>query len=328
MSLEIKLKDFLSKNGVKFRSGRQSFILSKCLNCGKEDKQYIRKRDGKSICFKCSSRWNWRSLVCQIAGVEEHMAREKLFGFGSGDELANEFTVELTLSYLNQEEIENEEEALLSKPIRLGFDFVDYSKSEAAKEYLRKRGVLEDEVCERFQLKYQALMNAVVFPVVKDEKYYGWQARKISPKEDEIRLVTMWGFDKSKFLLNYDEASKCERIIVTEGPFDCIKTELSAVKKEGFAGVASFGKYVSFDQIELLLKSPAKEIYIGLDNDATEEVYEVAERLALDKKVFRINPPAHRKDFGECTENDVLESVRKAVPANGFFLEVYLKGLK
>ena len=78
----------------------------------------------------------------------------------------------------------------------------------------------------------------------------------------------------------------------------------------------------------MLLETSAKEVYVGLDKDAADEVHDLAEALSPSKRVFRMMPPDHRKDFGECSEQEVLESIGQATEFSGYpssRLEVYFK---
>jgi|GEM_PF-5043461 len=318
MSLERKLKGFLSKQGVSFQLGKKSFI-SNCINpaCGKEDKLYIRKNDGQTICFKCGETWNWRMLVGRIAGVPYRDAYRVLHGEGAGDVIENALDLKFILS-----EGEEELDRMIAKPkpIMLGPDFVPYKRAEAAVEYLRKRGVTDERLMDSFDLRYQAMMNAVVFPVMNGENIYGWQARKIEVAPGGLRMLTMSGFDKSKFLLGQKGIIGKKKLVLVEGPFDCLH-----VCVDEFYGLASLGKAVSQEQIKILLDSDADEIYLGLDRDAFNEVYDVIDDLGMSKTVFRITPPKSKKDFGECTADEVRESIGRAASTTAPFLELYFK---
>jgi Zn ribbon nucleic-acid-binding protein len=320
MSLAGKLQRFLDKHGVYYREGKRAFVTA-CLSpsCGKEDHCYIWKSDGGAICFRCGHKWRWKRMVAAIAGCSVQDAYEAFHGQGAGEEIAKPIDVDLLFHSEDQDEDEKPEPS-----ITLGPDFVDAAFVTRALEYLVKRGVTEADLIGAYQLKYQAAMDAVVFPIMRDEKTYGWQARRIDPKEGELRLISQQSFSKAKFLLNYDRAKKFPSVVVVEGPFDCIHTEAN---DHGISGVASLGKNISHDQIKLILDLPSPRIYLGLDPDASEEVYEVVRRLGLGKTLYRIWPPKHRKDFGECTKDEVLAAVKAAVSvtSQSDLLDVYLK---
>lgn len=325
MSFSSKLRDFLDSHGINYSIGKQSFITD-CISpmCGKPKHMYIRKKDGQSICFKCGTKWNWKRLISAVSKCELKDAYSIFWGLGAGDEINKTLELEFELEPSDKEE--EIKKVFWSKPMPI--DFIPYNKSSRAMDYLYKRGVTNINLLNKFDVRYNAGMDAVVFPILSLSEsmgyLLGWQARKIEPKENEPKVITMPGFDKSKFLLNYLNSS-CfkEKVILVEGPFDCIHADVI----NGFGAVASLGKHVSQDQIEMLLNSDVKEIYIGLDNDAAEQVYEVVNQLGLHKKCFRIKPPEHRGDFGECTPEEMKESLDNALLTTSLFLEVYLKEL-
>lgn len=323
MNLEKRLKAFLDSNGIQYAVGRQSFITN-CVSpaCGKERHMYVRKMDGQSICFKCGSKWHWKRLISRISGCSFDQAYNVLHGRGAGDVLDQGTPLDPNLF-----DNSNEREAKrnLGSPIVLGPDFIPWHKSGKAMEYLNFRGVTNVSILNRFEVRYHAAMNAVVFPVEEDGKIYGWQARKINPKEDEPKAITMPGFDKSKFLMGYDfiytfpTAFFSSKIAIVEGPFDLLHIDSVDV-----SAVALMGKTISQDQLKLILDSGAEEIYIGLDEDATDQVYEIINHIGLKKKCFRIKPPTG-KDFGDCSPEEVQKSMDDALLTSSVFLEVYLK---
>lgn len=321
MNLAKKFQAFLDSNGVQYLPGRQSFITD-CVDpsCGKPRHMYIRKVDGQSICFKCGTKWHWKRLVSDISGCSIEQAYNTLHGHGGGDVISQENPLDKDLIDFFDRPSNFEEKIDLGNPIVMGPDFVPYHKSGKAMEYLDFRGVRNRDLLDLHDVRYHAGMNAVVFPIVVPgiSNVWGWQARKIDPKENEPKSITMPGFDKSKFLMA--RGYYWSRLVLVEGPFDLLHVE--AV--EGITGAASMGKVVSQDQLKLIIDSPAKEIYIGLDEDAAEQVYEVVDAIGLHKKCFRIKPPRN-KDFGDCTPKEINKAMEKALLTTAMFLEVYLK---
>jgi hypothetical protein len=314
MSLAFKLKAFLDDR-VSYYETKRSYVTN-CVSCGKADHFYIRKDNGRSICFKCGVKFNWRGLVGSIAKVPANKAYELIFGVGGGDIIDLPLDPELfSRVYKDDEEPED-------ATVFLGPDFFPVEYSDQGVQYLIKRGLNNPSLILHYDIRYHHAMNAVVFPVRRNGHVYGWQARKINPAEGELRLISSSNFNKSRFLLNWDRAVKTDRIVLVEGPFDCVHVDV-----DGYGAVASLGKGVSLDQIQLILSAPAKNIYLGLDPDASREFYEIVNRLGLSKNCFLISPPAHRKDFGEATEGEVRTALRSAIPvsAKADVLSVYFK---
>lgn len=317
MSLAGRLQHLLDQKGVFYEIGKRAFIID-CLqpSCRKERHCYLWKSDGGAICFKCGQRMGWRRVVAAITHCDVRDAYSVLFGVGAGDRLGFELDPKLF-----DEKDPGEDEEELDASIQLGPDFVPVGWSDVGVGYLQKRGVTDATLICEYDLRYHGWMNAVVFPVKRDGVCYGWQARFIDPQTNQ--RMTSFSFNKARFLLNWDRAKSQSKVILVEGPFDCIAADIPGL----VGAVASLGKGVSQDQIKLLLDSPIEEIYLGLDEDATSEVYDVLGRIGLSKKVFRIFPPKHREDFGASKKDEIAVQLAEAVRLEGpsSLLSVYFK---
>jgi hypothetical protein len=324
MDLEDKIQKVLEDHGVRFKPNARSFVVN-CPrpNCGKEGHCYIQKSDGRTKCFKCSTGWDAVGIVSEMTHCGRDKAHVILFGRSDTSTSLHQLDVG-TLINAGALETENlvQEVPLKSEP--LGPDFVAAVHSDDAMRYLAKRGVTDPALIHRYDLRYHGFMHAVVFPVIRDGKYYGWQARVIPPRDGELRLITKPKFNKGRFLLNWDNASRAEAIVMTEGPFDCIKSDV----KPGVSAVCSFGKGTSDDQLSMILASPAKRIYLGHDPDAVDEVDKLSDILCVHKEVYRLVPPEGKKDLGECSREEVIHQIDNAQEIPGYLsgrLEVYLK---
>ena len=317
-SFTARMQYVLDSHSVSYKAGRQSFI-TRCLNsgCRKEDHFYIRKSDGRSICFRCGFKANWRKIVSLICGGDFKEADSIIHSGGADGRGLPEDLFRDPLDIEEDLPEESRDERMVFGP-----DFVSIEKSPGAVAYLASRGVKNPAIILRYDLRYQSGMNAVVFPIRRDGVLYGWQARKIAPLPNELRLLTSVGLKKSRFLLNWDHAKTFDDLILVEGPFDCLKVDVP-----GFGAVASLGKGVSLSQIKMILDASFSRIYLGLDPDAFAEVYEIVSRFGLRKRIFRVLPPEGRGDFGECSEPEVLRAIDSAreVEARSDWLEAYFK---
>jgi hypothetical protein len=317
--MEGVLETFFAENGVGFRKGGSSFVLDFCVNpaCKKEKHMYCRRSSGRTVCFKCGAKYDWRGLIAQISGCDRNDAFGVLFGGGAGEELSegDRWDGDVFAATPGQEE------AKPDKPMILGLDFPPVDVSPEGLAYLASRNVGAKQILA-YDIRWNGSMRAVVFPVKRENSVYGWQARRIAPEEGQLRLISS-RFNKSKFLLNWDRASKERALVVVEGPFDCVSADVV----DGVGGVATLGKGVSLDQIGLVLSSQAEEIYLGLDPDAYEEIYELAGVIGLRKRVLRARIPAGRGDFGESLPGEVEASFRSAIPMMNpaDYLEVHFK---
>lgn len=333
MELITQVLELFDERGIVYDEKRKSVVID-CPSCGKEKHCWVRKENLQTICFKCGTSWSWKRMVAAVLGITQSEAVNLVYGKNTGDFLGQMEALEIdkdshkpnpfSLSPdLNQaQSLQSEENEL--KPIFLTPDFISVDGVSRAEKYLAERGIVDTRIKSLYDLRYQALVDAIIFPVYRDGSLYGWQGRSIPPlKEGRLRLVNSTGFNKSRFLLNYDRAKTQDRLVLVEGPFDCMHVDVP-----GFGAVCSFGKTVSPYQIRMILESSAKEVYIGLDKDAADEVYDLAEALSPAKRVFRIVPPDNRKDFGECSQQEVLASFDLASELSGYpssRLEVYFK---
>lgn len=80
------------------------------------------------------------------------------------------------------------------------------------------------------------------------------------------------GAHPGRYLYNYDRARRCGTIRVVEGVLDAIHVGKSAV--------ATFGTQLSQYQLELLMRSEAREIVFLWDRDAIDKAREQADRLS------------------------------------------------
>lgn len=320
MDLSRKLAAFLDSRGVRYDAGRQSFITD-CIDptCGKERHMYIRRHDGQSICFKCGNKWGWKRLVSVIADCSWKDSYSVLHGRGAAEYLDKELPLDPDL--MEREPTGSGSKRELGDDVRLGPDFIPWHKSGRAMKYLDSRGLtMQDKnLLDFYDVRYHALMDAVVFPIKENGKTYGYQARRIDPKEKQSKTVNMKGFDKSKFLLC--RSNYWDHLFLVEGPFDLLHVDRAL---DGIQSAATMGKSVSLDQLKLIIDSPCKNVYLGLDADAAEEIYNLIDALYLEKTVFRVSPP-EGKDFGECSVEEVKKSMEQALLTTSVFLEVYLK---
>jgi DNA primase len=318
MSNEAAIRAFLSDRNIQFKESGQSLITD-CVNpsCKKEMHMYIRRTDGFSTCFKCGSRWGLRDLVSAIDHCDISEAAHRL-GFRNIKDIQS-YRLEFNDNNEDDDEYEEDEEF-----IKLSEDFIPIEDSRVGMNYLASRGIIDPSIIISFDLRWHETMQAVVFPIKTGDYVYGWQARKVNPGPDEPRLLTKTGMNKSNFLLNYDQAIKSKEIVLVEGPFDCIK-----VAQAGIGAVATFGSMVSNKQVELLLESGVMDLYNGIDPDAHKQADILSGKLLNDGKhrIFRMLPPSGKKDFGECSSEEIVLSRDEAIPITSklSFLEFSLK---
>lgn len=149
--------------------------------------------------------------------------------------------------------------------------------------------------CENYIKKDFVYGPCLIFPITQFGTYRGFQARTIY-KHTEPKYIGASNMDKSQILYNYDVAfSQKERLIITEGFFDCLKC--------GVMAVATLGKKITYKQLRLIKLNDFKEVIVFLDKDAEKESRWTAKQIALYFPTYLAIP--HKKDPGEMTRIDI-----------------------
>jgi hypothetical protein len=197
--------------------------------------------------------------------------------------------------------------------------------------YLLDRGITIDQM-RKYGLAYDVKTRRVVFPIQYGKNIIGWQARCtfdniIKNKDGTVKFIipkilTSKGLMGGKYFMFWNNTLESDHIVLCEGPVDALKAE-----KCGGA-VAAMGKGVTTPQLEALAASQAGSIYLALDPDAAtdaERINRFMQEHAPNKKVFNMVVPSGKKDFGECTQEQVYEAFLKAKPINSSHIFIYLK---
>lgn len=175
--------------------------------------------------------------------------------------------------------------------------------------YLLKRGITL-EMMKKYDMMYSPVFRRVIFPVIMNQKVYGWQGRAIDNVDKSMRMHNMPGPWKSLTLMFYDNIVKKDFAILAEGPVSALKFE----KVGNF--VASMGKGVSQTQLELLRKAGIKKLYLALDRDADDKLEKIVnfmrDGIKGNIECFQIDIPKHRADFGDCTYEECETAFNEA----------------
>jgi len=164
----------------------------------------------------------------------------------------------------NQKPTERE----VNKPLSFELTKIDFSHP-----YLQHRKIAE-ETAKEFGVGFfpgrGSMTGRVVIPIHNEVgELVAYAGRSIDDNEPKYKLPT--GFHKSLELFNLHRIGECERVIVVEGFFDCMK-----VHQAGFSCVALMGSSLSAEQEEKLVRR-FKRIVLFLDGDdagrkATNEI--------------------------------------------------------
>lgn len=311
-----EIKSMLLEFGCSFKTNSRSFILS-CPRCRKSGKLYIRQSDGRFVCFRCKETENYQGrpeyVLADLTTLSIPEIKKRLYGEESKEYIDN-------IIVFNPIDFLDEDESLYSEYVlaKIVFtpDIFDIDNVNCAQglAYLESRGITLS-VARKYNIKYSPAQRRVVFPVQYKNELLGWQARTISDQkeywDDEFncfvpihKVLTSKGLKKDKTVMFRDNLVGSKHCVLCEGPVDAIKANLCG------GNVATMGKAVSYDQLNLIKSHGIQKLYLALDPDAAAEVRRILE-FFKEIEVFDMRAK-NAKDLGEMSEIEVKELFDKA----------------
>lgn len=288
-------------------------------NCGRARKFYVRKKDGRSICFRCSEENRFKGdatwALYHLFNIPRSESAAQVYGeevFANGSHLEYEI-----IDFYGDDE--DDEEIIVLLPRRQWpldtFEILD-ERSEKARNYLLRRGI-SPELADKYDVRWDPTSQRVLFPVMTNGVLRGWQGRFIHETKSIDERGRIWEIPKilstdglagKSLFMFQDNIASSPHVVLCEGPFDAIKADSIG------GNVASMGKGVSDKQIEILLESSAKRIYLALDRDADTDTMRIVEKLSESKEVYELAIPDHREDLGACTLEEAFLAFQNASP--------------
>lgn len=127
-------------------------------------------------------------------------------------------------------------------------------------------------------------------------------------------------YGKKNTIFNLNRAKYTDKIIINEGVFNALTC--------GESGVATFGKQVTTDQINLLKqahrRNPAIKYYVFLDRDAYDQGDKLAEQLStFSENVYLVMNPTD-DDANDLGYEKVQQLIAEALPFNNANRMLYL----
>jgi DNA primase len=313
------LKEFIS--GVPHKANSISYILN-CPMCSKKQKLYIRKKDGRFVCFSCKDKndfYGWAEFALkELLHLPIEELRAALYGSqyaGNGGKL----DLKLSDFYGDEDEIPDDEEEMLPTILPVDAFPMAANASRKGQEYLLGRGI-GPELWDAYNLLYWPSKQRVIFPVSEEETVWGYQARTIV-KDVQPKILTSKGLKRDRVLMFADRVNS-EHAVICEGPVDAIKCHLVG------GNVATMGKIVTERQIDCLRRKGVRKIYLGLDPDAAEEASKLIRNLRMEFEVYEMEVPHGFKDFGEMPLEAVRDCFLAAKRANVSQLRFFLSAPK
>lgn len=245
---------------------------------------------GLWLCYSCGARGTLSSLVSEITGREQSVLE------------VHRFLIETGLRRLTEPSPQEEPQPEV--------DWVTYSRFGDVPERLLFTKDLDAHIARSYGIRWDSSNKCWVIPIVAPTgELLGWQSKK----KGWVRNYPV-GVKKSHTLFGIERFTGTTAVLV-ESPLDVVRlASMSDIK-----GLATFGAYVSAEQIKLL-SSVAHKVIVAMDND--EAGIEANKRLF--KTLPRFNGGTHwldyshtnAKDIGDMTDDEIHQAINNssAVP--------------
>jgi len=321
------LRGYLVEHDIRFKEGGQSFIMD-CPKCGKYNKLYIRKTDGRFVCWVCAETDNFKGkpeyALVEMTGDSVEVVRNILYG-----DAIPQASIHLEIN-LRDFWAEGEDEIVVVAPLvptRWPYDYypIEHPWSKDGLAYLATRGI-DLELAVRYGLRFCPSRRRVAFPVAQNGILYGWQDRLVVPHEwtnsetlKKIKIpkaVTSTGLKKEKVIMFADRLTGSDHCVLAEGPISAMKADLCG------GNVATMGKAVSLAQVQLIRNSGVKKLYLALDPDAAKETALLVRELASEMEVYDMIPK--KGDLGNMSLEEVHRLFLLAPRVNAAHVFVHL----
>lgn len=328
------LKELLEEAGVgRPKHNKKAFILT-CPRCEKRDKLYIRKTDGRFVCWYCKEKSNFQGapefVFAELTGKSISELRMVLYGHEGTTGFVS-LDVSFKDYFDDDESTEDLPTGALPHPeVCESPDFRDLDSQwgEPGAKYLEGRGIPLTLAME-YGIRYWPARSRVVFPVKSKGRLLGWQSRTIKPDSwiDEDgdlvsipKALTYEGLAKDRVLMYADRITG-DHAVIAEGPMDGLKAHMCG------GNVVTLGKAVSLYQLNLLVTSGVSKLYFALDPDASQEVQSLIDKVTNlygGIKMYDMRPRDSR-DLGKMSFEEVYDLYCSAPEVTRANLFIFLK---
>jgi len=280
---------------IPFRTASNGEVRINCPFCSDHKLHlYINEAKGVFHCFRC----------------ETSGPVERLFLFLEGGE--EEWPSRPSMPY----RIDDEHLDLIELPEGYSSEFCRSEEGRQALQYLQNRGIDEDTI-RRYAIGFCATgkyRGRIIVPIfhrgvlvsfVARAYHDGLTPKVLNPSQDEAPAP-------SNFLFNLDQAVFFPSVVIVEGVFDALTT---GVIDGRYCAVATFGKHLTENQIQLLLLSGFEEAVFAWDTrDAIPQTLSYARKLLPFFKTVKVAFLPGNEDPNSLGRERMIRCVREAEP--------------
>ena len=270
----------------------------------------IRKSDGQFHCFACHEVHSLPEVISYCFGYTNDILGKQGFKWI----MKNFATVQV--EERKDVEINMERNNITNKSsilVNSNFDKSNLLVSEEElkeyryyHKYWKKRGIIDADIIELFDLGYDYKNDCITFPV-RDVNGNCLFVAKRSVKTKWFNYPK--GVDKplyGLYELHYTGIHRfLNAVYITESMIDCILLWQAGKNAVALNGT---GSALQFKQLNSL---PCRHFILATDNDeAGERAREKLRKNIKNKIITEINFPPYRKDIGECTQEEIANITR------------------
>ena len=284
----------VTRAGEREISGRCPVHLSRTGHIDRSPSWSMNAETGLWICYSCGARGTLVGLISELTGDETSLID------------VHSFLINASLNRIGREDIPEPEPEI---------DWISYSRFDAVPApYLYNRN-LDASVARSYGIRWDTSNKAWVIPIVSPMgQLMGWQSKK----PDWVRNYPI-GIKKSHTLFGIEKFLNKTAVLV-ESPLDVIR--LASITT-GVQGLATFGSYVSTEQLSLL-NSVASKVIVAMDNDeaglkASKMLFKTMPRF--DDGVLWLNyKNTKAKDIGDMTDEEIYDALSTSTAIPGWVL--------
>lgn len=268
-----------------------------CPFCDTEKKKLYISPEGRFICFVCSTKGNSvYSFVsqyydCSFAEAKDILKDQGLAENYQSVEPTDHFDLLYQLVQLSKKEKTVEKTTpQFPSNTKLLMDNLNNPEAYPYFSYLHRRGITLQQI-EQFKIRYLVqgkvkrankndliITHSIIFYTYNqhNQSVY-WSTRSIDPNPYVKSLNAMADnteISRKDIIYNMNHINQHSKMVICEGIFNAI-----TCTNEAYTGIATLGKAITDNQINLMIKLNPKAYYIFLDNDAKAQELKLARRL-------------------------------------------------
>lgn len=317
------LEQFIENAGLSYKQNSVSYIFD-CPRCRKRDKLYIRKRDGRFVCWHCKEVEGYQGRPeIALSDLTQKPYRDVCKALYGSYKVGPTLSLHLKIADFFGDDDFLPSDMLEIPTMEMPYDYypIDHPFSRRGAEYMLSRGI-PLWMAQQYHLHYAPVERRVIFPVELDGRCVGWQKRLVIPnkawsdeKQDYIevsKMLSSKGIPTANVVMFSDRLAGSDHVVICEGPIDAMKADMCG------GNIATMGKAIgpgqvktirdperlTRQQIGALANSGIKKVYLALDPDAASETGRLVKQFS-DLEVYRMCPPKPFKDLGEMGFEDV-----------------------